>query len=48
LFENKINFKVGERVYKALEIKTDEVYTSPATIKAKGFWFCDLFVKLQF
>jgi len=42
LFKNKINFKVGERIYKALEIKTDDDCTTSANIKAKGFWFCDL------
>jgi uncharacterized protein (TIGR00290 family) len=42
LFKKKIRFTIGEKVYKALEIKTDDVYTLPTNIKTKGFWFCDL------
>jgi len=42
LFEKKIDFTIGEKVYKALEIKADEVCSSPTSIITKGFWFCDL------
>ena len=45
LFKNKINFTVGEGVYKALETKTDNVCVLPSNIMAKGFWFCDLLPK---
>lgn len=36
LFINKIEFTLGEKVYKPLEMKTTE------TSNTKGFWFCDL------
>jgi uncharacterized protein (TIGR00290 family) len=42
LFKKKISFTIGKKVYKALEIKTDDVCTLPTNIKTKGFWFCDL------
>lgn len=42
LFKKKINFTVGEKVYKALETKTDTVYAPLANVTTKGFWFCDL------
>jgi uncharacterized protein (TIGR00290 family) len=42
LFKKKISFTIGEKVYKALEIKTDDVYTLTGNIKANGFWFCEL------
>jgi uncharacterized protein (TIGR00290 family) len=38
IFRKKINFKVGENIYKPLEIKTD----GNPEIKTKGFWFADL------
>ncbi|HMI64900.1 MAG TPA: diphthine--ammonia ligase [Cyclobacteriaceae bacterium] len=40
LFKKKIGFTVGEKVYKALEVKTDNV--PPSKVMTKGFWFCDL------
>jgi len=40
LFKNRIDFTVGEKVYKPLEIKTTD--SSPSEIATKGFWFCDL------
>lgn len=43
LFKKKINFIKGEKVYKALEIKTAENdCVLPAESLTKGFWFCDL------
>jgi len=42
LFKKKINFTVGERVYKPLETKTAEVCALPSSVTTKGFWFCDL------
>jgi uncharacterized protein (TIGR00290 family) len=38
LFKNKIEFTLGEKIYKPLEIKT----TSSTPTATKGFWFCDL------
>ena len=40
LFKKKIEFNIGEKVYKSLEVKTDNV--CPSTPNTKGFWFCDL------
>jgi uncharacterized protein (TIGR00290 family) len=42
LFKKKISFTVGEKVYKTLEIKENDVCTLPTNIATKGFWFCDL------
>jgi uncharacterized protein (TIGR00290 family) len=42
LFKKKIDFTIGEKVYKPLEIKTEDVCTLPTNITTKGFWFCDL------
>ena len=42
LFKKKINFTIGEKVYKPLEIKTEDVCALPTNITTKGFWFCDL------
>jgi uncharacterized protein (TIGR00290 family) len=41
-FKKKIDFTIGEKVYKPLEIKTEDVCTPPTNITTKGFWFCDL------
>jgi len=40
LFKKAISFSLGEKVYKALEVKTDNV--CPSSSNTKGFWFCDL------
>jgi len=42
VFKNPINFCKGEKVYKALEIKTTAQCTLPSSTKTKGFWYCDL------
>ena len=42
LFKKKIDFTIGEKVYKPLEIKTSDVCSLPSNITTKGFWFCDL------
>ena len=42
LFKKKIDFVIGEKVYKALEIKTGTVCTPSTNVTTKGFWFCDL------
>lgn len=39
VFKKKIKFKVGEKVYKPLEIKTNE---NKNEILTKGFWFAEL------
>jgi uncharacterized protein (TIGR00290 family) len=45
LFKKKINVKVGEKVYKALEIKMDDGHPPPSNATTKGFWFSDLLPK---
>jgi uncharacterized protein (TIGR00290 family) len=42
LFKKKIDFTIGEKVYKPLEIKTSDDCSLPSNITTKGFWFCDL------
>ncbi len=41
IFKKKINFSIGEKIYKALELKTNDDVCSSSAI-TKGFWFCDL------
>jgi uncharacterized protein (TIGR00290 family) len=41
LFQKKIGFTLGEKVYRALEVKTD-IDLTPTKVMTKGFWFCDL------
>jgi uncharacterized protein (TIGR00290 family) len=41
LFKKEICFTIGEKIYKALEIKLDSDTTSN-NIKTNGFWYCDL------
>ncbi|MGQ0792748.1 MAG: diphthine--ammonia ligase [Deltaproteobacteria bacterium] len=41
IFKSEIRFRLGERVYKPLQINTDaSACSSPSGVK--GFWFCDL------
>lgn len=40
IFKEKINFSVGEKIYKPLLITTTDVCSS--NLETKGFWFCDL------
>ncbi|MDP3556876.1 MAG: diphthine--ammonia ligase [Bacteroidota bacterium] len=42
IFKNKINFLMGENIYKALDIKYEGTCNSLNEIETKGFWFCDL------
>jgi len=42
LFKKKISFAIGEKIYRPLEIKTGDIYTSATNVTTKGFWFCDL------
>jgi len=46
LFKNAINYIPGEKVYKPLEIKTDNQNASPVKPKTRGFWFYDLMLKV--
>lgn len=43
LFKKKVDFTIGEKIYKPLEINTTDF--CPAEIKTNGFWFCDLLPK---
>jgi uncharacterized protein (TIGR00290 family) len=45
VFKKKIDFTIGEKVYKPLEIEMDNVSNLPTDIITKGFWFCDLLPK---
>lgn len=40
IFKIPIKFKVGEKIYKPLEIKTSDSLLDK--VAANGFWFCDL------
>jgi uncharacterized protein (TIGR00290 family) len=40
IFKTPITISVGEKIYKPLEIKTTNYYSSPA--KTQGFWYCEL------
>lgn len=43
LFKKEIKVSVGEKIYRPLEIKTDDSCGGVNTeIKTKGFWFCEL------
>lgn len=42
IFKNKINLSVGEKVYKALNLKMDDSCNSDQTVITKGFWYVDL------
>ncbi len=45
LFKERINLKVGKRIYKRLEIKDKENLQTTNQLKTQGFWFCDLLSK---
>lgn len=48
LFKKKIGFSIGEKVYKAIEAKKDNVCCSlPQLSNIQGFWFCDLIPQTQ-
>lgn len=46
IYKKKINFSIGEKVYKPMEIKTTDDSTCSSNIITKGFWFVDLLPKL--
>jgi uncharacterized protein (TIGR00290 family) len=41
LFKHRVAFCQGEKVYKPLELKTDDSVCSSSSV-TKGFWYCDL------
>jgi diphthamide synthase (EF-2-diphthine--ammonia ligase) len=41
IFKKEIFFEIGEKVYKRLEIKTNDC-SLPSNIMTKGFWYCEL------
>jgi uncharacterized protein (TIGR00290 family) len=45
VFKRKINFTIGEKVYKPLEIKTTDNSVCLSNTVTKGFWFVDLIAK---
>lgn len=46
LYTRKINFTLGEKVYRPLETKTGQACGLPSKVQTKGFWFCD-FIPLE-
>lgn len=42
IFKKKIDFSVGEKIYKPLEIKTTDSSLCTTNTVTKGFWFVDL------
>jgi len=41
IFKKKIDFTIGEKVYRPLETKTN-IIDVPTNVMTNGFWFCDL------
>jgi uncharacterized protein (TIGR00290 family) len=41
LFKHRVNYSLGEKIYKPLELKTDDSVCGSASA-TKGFWYCDL------
>lgn len=42
IFKKPLHIKVGEKVYRPLEIKTGSPHTCLTENKTRGFWFCEL------
>ncbi|MGD0711457.1 MAG: diphthine--ammonia ligase [Bacteroidales bacterium] len=42
IFKKNINYTLGEKVYKALELKTSNDDEHHVTNATKGFWFCEI------
>jgi uncharacterized protein (TIGR00290 family) len=42
IFNKKIIFSTGVKIYKPVEIKTNDNCTLQSEKRTKGFWFCDL------
>jgi uncharacterized protein (TIGR00290 family) len=45
LFQRKIDFTLGEKVYRSLETKNTDSCSLPSEIQTRGFWFCDLLLR---
>lgn len=44
IFKREINFERGKKIYKQLEIKTNDC-SLPSNTITKGFWYCDLLLQ---
>ena len=42
LFQHKIHFTIGEKIYRPIEVKTNDTCSLPSDHSTRGFWFCDL------
>jgi uncharacterized protein (TIGR00290 family) len=42
IYKKKINFSIGEKIYKPLEIKTTDDLAYTSNTVTKGFWFVDM------
>ncbi len=42
IFKQKINFTLGEKIYKSLEVKTSPDANCGKQIETRGFWYIDL------
>ncbi|MBA2613646.1 MAG: diphthine--ammonia ligase [Bacteroidetes bacterium] len=42
VFKKEVRFTMGENIYKALDIRTDDTCKTEQMVITKGFWFCDL------
>lgn len=43
IFKKKINFEIGEKIYRPLDVQLDDSCNSDSNKKiTKGFWYCDL------
>lgn len=45
IFKKKIDFSIGEKIYKPLEIKTTDDSVCTSNTMTKGFWFVDLILR---
>ncbi|MBA3704921.1 MAG: diphthine--ammonia ligase [Bacteroidetes bacterium] len=45
LFKTDVKFKIGDKIYKPLEVKTATTDVCESASTTKGFWFCDLLVE---
>jgi uncharacterized protein (TIGR00290 family) len=46
VFNKQIDFKLKEKVYRPLEIRTDQDTVSKTDSQTQGFWFCELIPSL--
>lgn len=45
IFKTTIDISIGEKTYRALELKTKDHPTPIKDVGTKGFWFCDLLLQ---